>query len=140
MNRVRNHVSETAFDFDSHAFLAFMLMAGPVAWLLSLFLKFILASKACLRPSDFTSGISQQSLFIIIDIVAIAVICIAAWFAYREAHDTAAHSLEKFHHVTHVGEAREHFLALWTLLISALFILAMIFGLVADVAVSPCAL
>jgi hypothetical protein len=140
MNWVRNHSSKPAFDIDSHAVLAFMLMTGPVAWLLSLFLKFILASRACLRPSEFSSGISQQSLVIIIDIVAIAVICVAAWFAYRKAHDTAALSWENFHHVTHVGEARKHFLALWALLISALFIVAILFGLVADVTVSPCTL
>lgn len=140
MNRVRNSSPEPAFAFNNYALLAFILMAGPLAWLLSLFLKFALASNACLGSGNFTSGIPQQTLYVIIDIVALAVIAIAAWLAFREAHDTTAHSWNRFHHVTHVGEAREHFLALWALLISALFIFAIVFGLVADVTVSPCTL
>jgi hypothetical protein len=139
MNRVRNRSSGSAWNFDSYAFLAFILTAGPLAWLLSLFVKFVLASKACLRPSEFTGRFPPQGVYVIIDVVAIVVVCIAAWLSYREAHATAARSWDKFHHVTDVGEAREHFLALWALLISALFISAIIFGFVADVTVSPCA-
>lgn len=138
MTQVGNRSADPAFDFNSRAFLAFILLAGPVAWLLSLFVKFALVSNACLGANDFSSVRPQQGLYVIIDIIAIAVVALAAWFAYREARSTAAHSWDKFHNISNVGEARTHFLALWAILISALFISAIIFGLVADITVSSC--
>lgn len=123
-------------NLNNAAFLAFMLVVGPLAWLLDLFLKFVLASNACLHPDQ--KWLFEPSAFIVIDLVAIAVTAIAMWEAYRSWNATTPGGASRFHAVTEIGESRQHFLALWGMLIGAMFISAIVFGFVVNLAVQPC--
>jgi hypothetical protein len=125
-------------SLNNMAFLALILIIGPLAWSVDLFLKFILASNACLNPNPSHRWLSEPSAFIVIDLIAIAVTAIAMWQAYRSWRETIPGDTDHFRAVTEVGEGRQHFLALWGMLIGALFISAIVFSFVVNVAVQPC--
>lgn len=125
-------------NLNNVAFLVFILSVGPLAWLLDLFLKFVLASNACLNPSPTHQWLFEPSTFIVIDLVAIAVTAIATWQAYRSWNATAPNATRHFHAVAEIGESRQHFLALWGMLIGALFISAIVFSFIVNLAVQPC--
>jgi hypothetical protein len=133
-------VNEARFspNLNNVAFLAFILIIGPLAWSVDLFLKFILASNACLHPNLSHRWLFEPSAFIVIDLVAIAVTAIATWQAYRSWNASMPGGTSDFHAVTELGEGRQHFLALWGMLIGAMFISAIVFSFVVNVAVQPC--
>jgi hypothetical protein len=125
-------------NLNNAVFLAFILLIGPIAWSIDLFLKFILASNACLHPDLSRKWLFGPSAFIVIDLIAIAVTAIAMWQAYRSWSATAPDGTRNFQAVTELGEGRQHFLALWGMLIGAMFISAIVFSFVVNFAVQPC--
>ncbi|MBS0234888.1 MAG: hypothetical protein JSR99_15550 [Proteobacteria bacterium] len=124
--------------FNSSVFLAFILAAGPLAWSLDLLVKFVLASNACENPSRANEWIFDPSSFTIIDIVAIAVTALATWQAYQTWNATTTRQPGHFHTVTEVGEGRQHFLALWGMMIGAMFLSAIVFSFIVNLAIPPC--
>lgn len=117
-------------------FLAFILVAGPLAWFVDLLLKFALASNACLNPNPSDAWFYGRWTYAIIDLVAIGIAAWAAWESYRSWDATRAG--RHLYSVSEAGENRQHFLALWGMLIGVLFISSIMFSLVADLAVPPC--
>jgi hypothetical protein len=116
------------------------MLAGPIAWSLALLLKYALASNTCYYvpaggQQDFTW---LWSWFIVIDVVALIITGVAAWLSYRSWSATRHESPGHIDTVSEIGEGRKRFLALWGLLIAALFGAAIIFGFIVDVAVPPC--
>lgn len=133
--------SESARSLPNHGgliFLAFVLGAGPLAWFLDLSLKFVLASNACLYPRASPGWLFAPSSFVLIDLVAILVTAVAMWQAYQSWNATAPGHAKDFHAVTEIGEHRQHFLALWGMLIGAMFLSAIVFSLIVNLAVQPC--
>lgn len=122
--------------WNEMAFLAFILVAGPLAWYLDLVIKFALASNACLNPVRSNAWFYGRWSFTLIDLVAIGISAWAAWESYRSWNATSAG--RHIYSVSEVGESRRHFLALWGMLIGVLFISAIVFSFVADLAVPPC--
>jgi hypothetical protein len=119
-------------------FLAFILVAGPVAWLLDLFVKFVLASDACLDASPAYGWLFEPSAFVVVDVLAFAITAIAAAESYQSWNATSPGRNSDFHAVTEIGESRQHFLALWGMLIGALFLSAIVFSFVVNLTVQPC--
>lgn len=125
---------------DAHtiAVLVLMLATGPLAWSIDLILKFVLASNACLSPSYSRAWLFTPGAFILIDVVAFAITAVATWESYRvwSAH---SQSTAHFYGVTETGETRQHFLAMWGMLIGAMFLNAIAFSFVVNLVVQPCA-
>ncbi len=133
-----NPVRRSPAFFNSSVFLAFILAAGPLAWSLDLLLKFVLASNACSNPNRAHQWIFAPASFTVIDVVAIAITALATWQAYQNWNATTPPRSGHFHTVTEVGEGRQHFLALWGMMIGAMFLSAIIFSFVVNLAVPPC--
>ena len=79
MKEIAENRTRRPLNRNGTACLAFMLIAGPLAWSLDLLLKFILASNACLYPSPSYQWLFEPSSFILIDLVAFAITAVAAW-------------------------------------------------------------
>jgi hypothetical protein len=139
MRETTANTARNSPELNNLAFLTFILIIGPLAWSIDLLLKFILASNACLHPNLSHSWLFEPSAFIVIDLLAIAVTGIATWQAYRSWAAAAPGGASHFHAVTEIVEGRQHFLALWGMLIGAMFISAIVFGFVVNLVVQPCA-
>ena len=138
MKEIAENRTRRPLNRNGTACLAFMLIAGPLAWSLDLLLKFILASNACLYPSPSYQWLFEPSSFILIDLVAFAITAVAAWEYYRSWNATVPGRTSRFHAVTEIDEDRQHFLALWGMLIGAVFLSAILFSFVVNLAVQPC--
>jgi hypothetical protein len=127
-------------DWRATLILTVMMLAGPIAWSLSLFLKYALASNTCsyLPPGSNENLTWLWSWFIVIDVCALVITGIAAWLSYQSWSATRHESPGHIDTVSEIGEGRKRFLALWGLLIAMLFGSAIIFSFVVDVAVPPC--
>jgi hypothetical protein len=125
-------------NYYGMAFLVFILVAGPLAWSLDLLVKFVLASNACLSPHHSLRWLFEPSTFIVIDVLAFAVTAVAAWAAYRSWNSPIPARTGHFHAATDIGEGRQHFLALWGMWIGAMFLSAIAFSFVVNLAVQPC--
>ena len=123
------------------AVLVFGLAAAPLAWIAQTSLNYLVASRAC-YPFDarklqvVVDGL--WPLVIIAALVALAVGIIAAmvswraWRATREEHHGGGHQ------AIEVAEGRTRFLALAGVMLSALFVAAVVFNAVGLFVVPPC--
>jgi hypothetical protein len=121
--------------------LVFCLAAAPLAWLAQTSLNYLVASRAC-YPFD------ARKLQVVIDglwpvltvatLVALAIGIIAAmvswraWRATREEHPGGGHE------AIEVAEGRTRFLALSGMMLSVLFVAAVLFNAVGLFVVPPC--
>lgn len=122
--------------------LIFGAAAAPLFWLGQVMLGYGVTAWAC-YPGDHPQAVATPgSLFaamIAFDAVALAA-CAAgggvSWWAWRQTRREVEGG-ESF--ALHTGEGRTRFLALWGLMSSLWFFLAVLFNAIASVTVPPCA-
>lgn len=120
-----------------------LLMAGlclpPLAWAIHLVVGYAVASEVCFpgaAPRLHGPGLLRTGL-IVVDLVAIAACVVAgllswrSWGAAHEAFEPAERTID-------TGEGRSHFLAIWGMLIAALFGLAVVFDFVGVMVLPLC--
>jgi len=123
------------------AALIFGLAAAPVAWITQTSLNYLVASRACYpfearKLQVVVDGlwpmlISATVVALIIGILA-GLVSWRAWRATREEHHGGGHQ------AIEVAEGRTRFLALSGMMISALFVAAVLFNVVGLFIVPPC--
>jgi hypothetical protein len=119
--------------------LLFGCIAAPVFWTGQLMLGFGVSAHAC-YPGDHPILLDRTgplfTAMIVFDAVAL-VACAAgaavSWSAWRKVRQTGGQS-----HTLHTGEGRSRFLAMWGMLSSAWFFLAILFNIIASVMVPSC--
>ena len=123
------------------AVLVFGLAAAPLAWLAQTSFNYLVASRAC-YPFDarklqvVVDGLWPVSVIatvvaLVIGIVA-AIVSWRAWRATHEEHHGGGHQ------AIEVAEGRTRFLALCGVMISGLFVAAVVFNAVGLFVVPPC--
>lgn len=121
--------------------LIFGLAAAPLAWLAQTSLNYLVASRACYPFEARKLQVVVDGLWpvlIIATVVALAVGIVAAmvswraWSATREEHHGGSHP------AIEVAEGRTRFLALAGVMISGLFVAAVLFNAVGLFLVPPC--
>jgi hypothetical protein len=115
--------------------LAFATMAAPLAWSVHLLMSYAIASHACF-PGDMqrlappADSVWLWSLLVAIDLITIAIAFAAALVAYRIWRSTRHESPGPAGTLIEVGEGRTRFLSIWGMLISAGFLVAIVFDLI----------
>jgi hypothetical protein len=121
--------------------LTFGLVAAPLTWIVQTSLNYLVASRACYpyqtRYLDVvTNGfwpLLTTATFVALAIgIAAALTSWRAWRLAREEHQGG------WHQAMEVGEGRTRFLALSGLMLSSLFVAAVIFNAVGLFVVPPC--
>lgn len=113
------------------AALNFGLLAAPSAWALQLLINYAASSYACFPGGSpgSASGTGVWTALLIVELVALIVAVAGAAVAWRSwnitRHETSGHAQE----MVDVGHGRTRFLAMWGLLISIGFSLAIVFSL-----------
>lgn len=120
--------------------LLFGCAAAPIFWTGQLMLGFGVTAHAC-YPGDHPVAFRQPgALFtamVVFDLVALAACAAGAlvsWNSWRQVRQPGGP-----HHTLHTGEGRRRFLAMWGMLSSAWFFLAILFNTIASLVVPPCA-
>ena len=115
--------------------LAFGVIAGPLAWGVHLLVNYGIASHACF-PGNVTRSAPPRGsdwlwpLLIGSDVIAIAIAAFAALISYRSWRITRREFSGHADKLIEIGESRTRFLALWGMMISAGFMVAMAFDVV----------
>lgn len=119
--------------------LLFGVAAAPLFWTGQVLLGYGVTAHAC-YPGDHpvTPGFRDQliGIMMVFDLVALAACAAGALVSWR-AWRTVARG-RGVHHTLHTGEGRDRFLALWGLLSSLWFFLAILFNTIASLTVTPC--
>jgi hypothetical protein len=109
--------------------LLFGACAAPLAWLGQVMLSYGVTTAAC-YPGDHPVGqLSRGPLFavlIVVDLFALAVCCAGAFVSWRSRN------------LVRPGDGRSRFLALWGVMSSLWFFVAVLFNVIASVMVPPC--
>jgi hypothetical protein len=118
-------------------------MGGPVAWFIQLVVDFGLTSDTC-----FPRGIPRGSVLpgwgrihlalLLINIAALIIALVAATVAWRSWRATRREHPGTSDELLEAGEGRTRFLAAWGLITGLGFFGAILFALIALVAVPPC--
>jgi len=121
--------------------LMFGACAAPIVWLGQVMLGYGVTAYLC-YPADHPQNQSPAPIFIVLiafDLVALAV-CAAggavSWWAWRRTRNEKQGS---HRHALHAGEGRARFMALWGIMSSLWFLGAVVFNIIASIAVPPCA-
>jgi hypothetical protein len=114
--------------------LAFGLVGAPLAWALQLFVNYGVASRVCFpgaapRMSAIASGSAWVTL-LIVELIALAIAAAAAVVAYGSWRATRHEASGETSHMVEAGEGRTRFLALWGLMTSIGFFIAIVFSLI----------
>jgi hypothetical protein len=123
------------------ALLTFALVGAPLAWFVRLLFNYGYASHACFpgdAPLQATADRGFWPLLLGIDLFALALAFIAALIAYRSWRVARAEAQGDSGHLLEVGEGRTRFLALWGLMTSLGFAVAVAFDLVGLLVVPLC--
>jgi hypothetical protein len=121
--------------------LGFGLAAAPLAWAAQTVFGYALSSHACFpgatpRAAPLFAGAEQ--IAVAMNLIAIVVAAVAAATAYRSWRATRDEDDGRASRLVEVGEGRTRFLALWGMLTSAGFLVAMIFASLAILLVPLC--
>jgi hypothetical protein len=121
--------------------LLFGLCAAPGFWIAQIVLGYIASVRVCYpgpHPVTVSAGNPVGPFFVALDLTAIlatiagGVVSFLAWRAVgREAAGDASHALE-------AGEGRARFMALWGMLTSIWFLIAIVFNTIATAVVPLC--
>ncbi|VFU16471.1 hypothetical protein [Methylocella tundrae] len=131
--------------------LAFGLMGAPLIWALHLLVNVSVAGQACAGAeprldATMTPGASQTFL-LAVDGLACAVALAALFVSYRAWRATRRENATKqprqsgataAQHTTEIGEGRTRFIALGGILMSSLFLIAILFDSLAALAGPSC--
>jgi hypothetical protein len=122
--------------------LAFGLAGAPFAWALQLFVNYGIASRVCFPGAiPQLSAIGTSSAWftiLVVELVALAVSVLAAVISYGSWRATRHEAAGETSHMVEAGEGRTRFLALWGLLTSVGFAIAIMFSLVGLFVVPLC--
>jgi hypothetical protein len=117
--------------------LLFGACAAPIFWLGQLILAYAATSYVC-YPGDHPvmprlpgALVTTMIVFDIVALAACAAGALVSWRAWRRVARDHRHTL-------HTGEGRDRFLAMWGLLSSLWFFLAILFNAIASITVPPC--
>jgi len=108
--------------------LLFGCSAAPLAWLGHVMLAYGVTAHVC-YPADHPVAASANWLFallIFVDLVSLALCLAGAWVSWR------------IWLLVRGGEGRNRFLALWGLMSSLWFFVAVLFNVIASLTVPPC--
>ncbi|ODR93391.1 hypothetical protein AUC71_05245 [Methyloceanibacter marginalis] len=115
------------------AALIFGLLAAPLAWALQLVINYAASSYVCFPGDVPHTGVGEDRVWMIllmVELVALAVAIAGAAVAERSwnttRHETSGHAQA----MVDVGHGRTRFLAMWGLMLSIGFALAIVFSLV----------
>lgn len=120
--------------------LLFGCTAAPIFWMGQLMLGVGVTAHACYpgdHPVVFTKTGALFTALLVFDLVALAACAAGAlvsWNAWRQVRQAGGES-----HTLHTGEGRSRFLAMWGMLSSAWFFLAILFNTIASLVVPSCA-
>ncbi|KRB86563.1 hypothetical protein ASE00_07695 [Sphingomonas sp. Root710] len=120
---------------------AFILMAGPLAWLTQLTAGFAMTSWACF-PGDIRWAEPKPGYPLAA--VGVSIICaliaaasgLVAWRKFAEVKQEMSGGTR---HLADIGHGRTRFVALWGVILGATFTVTILVTLVAFVLVPPCA-
>jgi hypothetical protein len=125
----------------SNALLTFALAAAPLAWMVQTTLNYVVASRACY---PFTTrllhnvGVALWPILIVATVAAFVIGCVAYEVAWRAWRKTRAEHHGGGDQAMEVGEGRTRFLALAGMMVSMLFVAAVVFNAVGLFVVPPC--
>jgi hypothetical protein len=108
--------------------LLFGCAAAPLAWLGQVMLAYGVTAYVC-YPADHPVAVSANWLFVLLiafDLASLAVSLAGAWVSWRIWTRVRG------------GEERNRFLALWGLMSSLWFFVAILFNVIASLVVPPC--
>jgi len=123
------------------AALLFGIVAAPAAWNAQILLSVALSGHACYprdKPLAAPLWSNLEPILLTINIVSIAIAVMGGIVAWRSWLQTRAERPGSGHHLLESGDGRTRFMAMCGILISALFLLALIFGSGVVFMVPPC--
>ena len=106
-------------------------MAAPAAWDAQILLSVALSGHACYpraRPLAAPLWSNLGSILLAINIVSIAIAVMGGIVAWRSWMQTRTERPGSGHHLLESGDGRTRFMAMCGILISALFLVALVFG------------
>jgi hypothetical protein len=125
--------------------LAFGLMGAPVIWGVHFLANVTIASQACASSTIMHPSASTHAALLLIDAVAALValaalyVSVRAWRSTRhEGADSRAAGTTPEHHAAEVGEGRTRFVALGGIMMSTVFLVAILFDTFAAIVVTAC--
>jgi hypothetical protein len=121
--------------------LCFGLAAAPLAWVAQTIIGYALSSYACFpgdSPRSMPLFAGAEQIAVAMNLIAIVVAAVAASIACRSWQATRDEDDGRASHLVEVGEGRTRFLALWGMLTSVGFLVAMIFASLAILLVPLC--
>jgi hypothetical protein len=145
-----NHTTPTSVthpaprrEHAGFASLLFGLFGAPIAWSVHEMVSYGMASHACYpgaapRTTALPQGHWIWAALLAVNLIAIGVAAAAAVTSYRSWAATRRESAGNAPHLLEVGEGRTRFLALWGVLTSAGFVLAIALDIIALLVVPLC--
>jgi hypothetical protein len=115
--------------------------AAPIVWVGQLVLGYGVTAYIC-YPGDHPSTLVRSgplfSALLAFDTVALAACATGGLVSWRAwAHSSRANHAAP-DHILHTGEGRDRFLAMWGLMSSLWFFIAVLFNAIASITVPPC--
>ena len=121
--------------------LLFGAAAAPLIWMGHLWLSYGLSSRTCF-PGDLAnagvSGAGLRDALLVFDAGAIIVSLIGLAVSYRTWRATRAEARGRAEQAIEVGEGRTRFLAIWGMISSSMFLIAVLFAAIASIMVPLC--
>jgi hypothetical protein len=121
--------------------LLFGAAAAPLVWMGHLWLSYGLSSRTCFPADMANAGVSGAGLrdaLLVLDAGAIVVSLIALAVSYRSWRATRTEARGHVEHAVEVGEGRTRFLAIWGMISSLMFLVAVVFAAIASIMVPLC--
>lgn len=125
------------------AALAFGLAAPPLAWAGQLVTNYAIASHVCFPGGQPLAGLAVEAhpawlVLLIVELLALAIAVSAGGVAYASWRSTRKEAEGETSHMFEKGEGRTRFLALWGLITSVGFVIAIGFSLIGLFVVPLC--
>jgi hypothetical protein len=128
-------------DRVGFAALLFGACTAPIFWLGQVGLGYGLTAWVCFpgdHPQPLSPDLPLSSALVAFDIVAFAASVaggVVAWWAWRQTKNEKEGGER---HALHTGEGRTRFMALWGIMSSLWFAVAILFNTIASITVPPC--
>jgi len=123
------------------AALLFGICAAPLAWNAQILFNAALSGFVC-YPHDAPLAApllpGSRSLMLAVSVAGIAIAIVAGLISWRSWRRTNEERPGSFHHLLELGEGRTRFMAMVGMLTSALFLIALAFGVSVLLLVPPC--
>jgi len=121
--------------------LVFGMAAAPVAWSAQILFSAALSGFVCYphaAPLAAPLFGGSRPLMLTVNLSGIAIAIVAGLISWRSWRRTSDERPDSFHHLLELGEGRTRFMATVGMLTSALFLIALAFGLAVLCLVPPC--